>query len=39
MNVDLSGSGPVLRVNKVLDNLAGGLSTPYSVSAKTLTDY
>jgi len=39
MNVDLSGSGPVLRVNKVIDNLAGDSSTPYSVSTKTLHDY
>jgi len=39
MNVDASGALPVLRVNNVLDNLAGDLSTPYSVSEKVLADY
>jgi hypothetical protein len=39
MNVDLSGKGPVLRVNKVHDVLSGNLSLPYAVSIKQLTDY
>lgn len=39
MNVDLSGKGPVLRVNKVHDVLSGNLSLPYVVEEKMLTDY
>ncbi|WP_199609049.1 hypothetical protein [Flocculibacter collagenilyticus] len=39
MNVDLSGVGPVLRVNTVHDILSGDLSLPYSVTPKQLTDY
>ncbi|MFT5705282.1 MAG: hypothetical protein ACI8SK_001237 [Shewanella sp.] len=39
MNVDLSGDGPVLRVNTVHDILSGDLSLPYSVTPKQLTDY
>ena len=39
MNVDLSGSGPVLRVNEVHDILSGDLSLPYSVTPKLLLDY
>ena len=39
MNVDLSGEGPVLRVNKVFDVLSGDLSLPYAVNSKKLTDY
>lgn len=39
MNVDLSGDGPVVRVNKVHDVLSGDLSLPYSVTKKKLADY
>lgn len=39
MNVDLSGEGPVLRVNEVHDVLSGNLSLPYVVTEKQLTDY
>ena len=39
MNVDLSGEGPVLRVNEVHDVLSGDLSLPYSVTPKQLIDY
>jgi hypothetical protein len=39
MNVDTSGKGPVLRVNKVLDVLSGNLSLPYIVSEKSLADH
>ncbi len=39
MNVDLSGEGPVLRVNKLFDVLSGNLTLPYIVTAKKLTDY
>jgi hypothetical protein len=39
MAVDLSGAGPVLRVNKVHDVLSGNLSLPYVVAEKQLTDY
>ncbi|MEW6990976.1 hypothetical protein AADZ91_09840 [Colwelliaceae bacterium 6441] len=39
MNVDLSGEGPVLRVNEVYDILSGNLSLPYSITSKLLSDY
>jgi hypothetical protein len=39
MNVDLSGEGPVLRVNEVHDVLSGDLSLPYSVKPKQLINY
>ena len=38
MNVDLSGAGPVLRVNQVFDVLSGNLTLPYAVTRKKLTD-
>jgi hypothetical protein len=39
MNVDLSGEGPVLRVNEVFDILSGNLTLPYTVKQKQLIDY
>jgi hypothetical protein len=38
MNVDLSGAGPVLRVNQVFDVLSDDLSLPYAVTTKKLND-